>query len=421
MKIVHIATSDISGGAARAAYRLHSGLRLLNLESSMLVANRSSDDPYVTEIVRRGDLTAGLRRLARRYVLHRVAAQYASSRPAGATFFSDDRSEFGPEVMRQLPPCEVVNLHWVAGFIDFRSFFRVVPRRSPLVWTLHDTNPFTGGCHYYDSCRRSNDGCGACPELGSAVNSDLSRAIWQRKKAAYSCIPDGRLHVVTPSRWLAGEVRQSTLLGRFRVSVIPYGLDTEVFSPRNREMAREVLNIPHDKRVILFVADHVRERRKGFALLAEALAALPAEAGIHLVSLGRSALFPNLRSPNLSLGFIDNDFVLSLVYSAADLYVIPTLDDNLPNTALESMSCGTPVVGFDTGGVPDMVRNGVSGFVVPKGDTGALRQAVLRVLDNPALRAEMSQNCRRIAVEEYDIVLQAERYLALYESLTSNQ
>jgi glycosyltransferase involved in cell wall biosynthesis len=308
----------------------------------------------------------------------------------------------------------------VAGLVDYRSFFRVVPAKNPLVWTLHDANPFTGGCHYPGACPRFNGGCGECPELGSAIDSDLSRAIWQRKKAAYSRIPEGRIHVVTPSRWLAGEARRSSLLGRFPVSVIPYGIHTDVFCPRKQIMAREALDIPRDTRVVLFAAASLQERRKGFAMLAEALAPLPADAGIHLVSVGQSAFVPNIRLPNLSLGFIENDRILSLVYSAADVYVTPTLDDNLPNTVMESMSCGTPVVGFEVGGVPDMVRNGVSGFVVPKGDTGALRQAILGVLDDAALRTEMSQNCRRIAVEEYDFKLQARRYLTLYESITSN-
>jgi glycosyltransferase involved in cell wall biosynthesis len=360
---------------------------------------------------------ARLRRLAWRHVLRLSVARYAWSR--GALIFYDDRSELGADLMRQLPPCEIFNLHVIYGFVDFRSFFRSVPRRSLLVWTLHDPIPFAGGCHYYGVCRRFNDGCGACPELGSSNVSDLSREIWQRKKTAYSYIPDGRLHLVTPSRWLADEARQSKLLGRFPVSVIPYGLDTEVFCPRNREAAREALGMPRDARVILFAAASVRDRRKGFTMLGEALAPLPADAGIQLVSVGSNPASPNIRLPNLSLGFIQNDRILSLVYSAADLYVTPTLDDNLPNTVMESMSCGTPVVAFEVGGVPDMVRNGVSGFVVPKGDTVALRQAILRVLDNPTLRAELAANCRRIALEEYDFMIQARRYLDLYTSITN--
>jgi glycosyltransferase involved in cell wall biosynthesis len=359
-------------------------------------------------------------RLTRRFILQRSHARYASSRPADAAFFSDDRTEFGRDLVRQLPDCDVLNLHWVAQFVDFRSFFRAVPKRAPLVWTLHDPYPFTGGCHYYGGCDRFMRLCGACPELGSSDGSDLSREVWQRKKESYSLIPDRRLCIVAPSRWLAGEVRKSALLSRFSVSVIPYGLDLDVFTPREKLLARDMLGIPREARVLLFAAQALGERRKGFALLGEALAPLPASAGICLVSVGRGAGLSAVQLPHMSLGFIDNDRILSWAYSAADLYVAPTLDDNLPNTVMESLACGTPVVGFNTGGVPDMVRNGVTGFVVPKGDTVGLRQAILRVLDDAALRADMSKNCRRIAVDEYDLKLQAQRYLALYESIVSN-
>jgi glycosyltransferase involved in cell wall biosynthesis len=418
MRIVHISTADGGGGGERGAYRLHCGLRHLNQDSSMLVASRRTDDRHVTGIVRSRRVTDRLRRFALRHILHRSAARYAFSRPRDARYFVDDRSELGADLMRQLPPCDIFNLHAIYGFVDFRSFFRAVPRRTPLVWTLRDPIPFTGGCHYYGPCRRFNDRCGACPELGSRKESDLSRDIWRRKKTAYSRIPEGRFHLVTPSRWLAGEARQSTLLGSFPVSVIPNGLDTEVFSPRDRTMARAALDIPRDAKVVLFVAASIRDPRKGFTLLAEALAPLPSNAGIHLVSVGRDGFSPNIRLPTLSLGYLENDRILSLAYSAADVLVTPSLDDNLPHTAMESLSCGTPVVGFEVGGVPDMVRNGVTGFVVPKGDTEALRQAILRVLDNPTLRGELAANCRRIALEEYGLMTLARRYLDLYTSMT---
>jgi glycosyltransferase involved in cell wall biosynthesis len=332
-------------------------------------------------------------------------------------FFTDDRSELGSDLIRQLPACEIVNLHWIAGFVDYRSFFRAVAARMPLVWTLHDANPFTGGCHYYGPCERFMRGCGLCPELGSSSERDLSRAIWQRKKESYSFLRSGRLQVVTPSRWLAGEVQKSALLGGFPVRTIPNGFETEVFSPRDRVLAREMLGVPRDSKVVLFAAQSLGERRKGFAALAQALAPFSPDTGIHLVSVGHADCLLDVRLPHLNLGLVDNDRILSWVYSAADVYVAPTLDDNLPNTVMEAMSCGTPVVGFDTGGVPEMVRNGMSGFVVPKGDTGALRQAILRLLDNSALRTEMAGNSRRIAVEGYDIRLQARRYLSLYQDL----
>jgi glycosyltransferase involved in cell wall biosynthesis len=420
MRVVHISNGDSVGGAERGAYRLHCGLRLLHQDSSMLVASRRTDDPHVMEINRSRRLADRLRRFAWRHLLHWSGTRYATARPRNASVFIDDRSELGADLMHQLPPCDIFHLHVIYGFVDFRSFFRAVPRRIPLVWTLRDPLPFTGGCLYYGPCRRFNDRCGACPELGSRRESDLSREVWERKRAAYSRVPIGRLHLVTPSRWLAGEARQSELLGGFPVSVIPNGLDTEVFSPRDRMMARSALDIPRDARVVLFVAASVGDPRKGFTLLAEALAPIASDAGIHLVSVGRHGFSPDIRVPTLSLGYLDNDRILSLAYSAADVYVTPTLDDNLPHTVMESLSCGTPVVGFEVGGVPDMVRNGVTGFVVPKGDTVALRQAILSVLDNPALRVGMSQNCRRIALEEYGLKLPAQRYLALYQSMTSN-
>jgi glycosyltransferase involved in cell wall biosynthesis len=419
MRVVHLSIYDDGGGAARDCYLLHRGLRELGHDSSMLVSQSSREDPHVNELVRSLSFVPQVKRLARRWVLQRSAARYTQKRPEGAVYFTDDRSELSSDLMCQLPSCDVFNLHLVGTFVDLASFFRAVPRQSPVVWTLHDPNPFTGGCHYYDGCRRFNDGCGTCPALGSSSGADLSRAIWRRKKSAYSHIPEGQLHLVAPSRWLAGEAKKSNLLGRFPVSIIPYGLDTDVFRPRDKLLARQLLDIPVDSRVLLFAAASVRDRRKGFAKLQEALSAISSDSGIHLVSLGRGGSSLNMGLPHTNLGFIGNDRILSLAYSAADLYVIPTLDDNLPNTVIESLSCGTPVVGFNVGGVPDMVRDGLSGFVVPKDDTAALREAILRIMDNSTLRSQMSENCRRIAVEEYGLRTQAQRYLELYASLTS--
>jgi glycosyltransferase involved in cell wall biosynthesis len=418
MKIIHVSSHDDGGGAARSAYRLHLGLRLLNQDSFMLVAERRSEDPYVTEVARGRGLSSRLRRLVHRHILQRSAARYASSRPREGGFFSDDRSEYGSSLARHLPNCEMVNLHFVAGLLDYGSFFRAWSGGKPLVWTLHDANPFTGGCHTHGACDRFNQGCGACPQLGSGSHKDLSHAIWQRKKKAYARVPNGRLHMVTPSRWLAGEVQRSSLLGRFAVSVIPYGLATEVFAPRDKRLAREMFGIPTESKVVLFAAQFGGWHNKGFSLLVEALAPLP---GIHLLSVGSGVPSLTLPFPHLRTGLIDNDRIFSWAYSSADLYVTPTLDDNFPNTVMESMSCGTPVVGFEVGGVPDMVRNGVTGLLVPKGDACALRQAIRRVLDSPSLRTEMATNCRRIALEEYDIRLQARRYLELYTSLTDGR
>jgi glycosyltransferase involved in cell wall biosynthesis len=383
----------------------------------MLVAERRTQDPGVMRANLSRSWGARVERNFRRLEVQWSASRYLSSKPAGTTFFSDDRTEYASGLVPQLPDCDVVNLHSVAGLVDYPTFFPALPPRLPLVWTLHDPNPFTGGCHNHGACPGCRHECGHCPVLGSTQEKDLSRAIWRRKKRAYSYIPEGRLHVVAPSRWLAAECRQSVLLGRFPVSVIPNGLDTTDFRPRDRAVAREVLGIKRDSKVVMFVAGNIGDPNKGLSLLLEALAPSPANGGIHLLSVGRGSDFPGVRLPRTNVGFIEGDRVLSWIYSAADIYVTPTLMDNLPNIVMESMSCGTPVIGFEVGGVPEMVHDGVSGFLVPKGDVAGLRQAILRVLNNPTLRAEMSENCRRIAVQVYDEKVQARRYLALYESV----
>jgi glycosyltransferase involved in cell wall biosynthesis len=419
MKIVHLSTSDISGGAARAAHRLHTGLRRLSYGSSMFVANRASVDPTVITFVPPIDLSNRLRRRLRRERITRSFMRYRVSRPASYERFSDDRTQHGAALVHQLPPGDVVNLHSIASFIDYRTFFAAVPQHTPVVWTLHDMNPFTGGCHYDDGCGRYMDGCGVCPQLGSDDAADLSHKIWERKRKIFAQIKPGRLHIVTPSHWMAGMVKCSILLGGCPVTVIPYGLDVDDFAPRPRCPARNILGVPQNARVVLFVAEAMEIRRKGFALLAKALAGLADLTNLFVISVGRRKPAIDTQFPHLHLGHISNDRLLSLVYSAADILVCPALQENLAQTALESLACGTPIVGFAVGGFPDMVRQGVTGLLVPPQDVPALRAAIADSLQDVSRRAEMAANCRRIAVEEYSLEVQARRYVELYQATVS--
>jgi glycosyltransferase involved in cell wall biosynthesis len=223
--------------------------------------------------------------------------------------------------------------------------------------------------------------------------------------------------MVTPSRWLAERVKASNILGGFPLSVIPYGLDIEDFAPRDRRAARNVLGIPQEAKVVLFVADVTDNMRKGFALLAEALIRCSNKvANLFLVSLGHNKPAVHIQTPWLHVGPINNDRFLSMVYSAADIFTIPSLQDNLPNTVLEAMACGTPVVGFAVGGVPDMIREGVNGLLVSASNVPALHVAMVNLLNN-AGREDIRANCRRVAVEEYSLELQARQYSELYKAL----
>ena len=417
MRVVHLSTSDSSGGAARAAYRLHTGLRRLGHESTLLVAERKTGDPTVRLIRYPMDLPGRLRRKLRQRRINKDAARFPN-RPPGHEWFSDDRTEHGPQPALQLPPCDVVTLHWVARFVDYQGFFSSVPKNLPVVWRLADMNALTGGCHYDAGCGKFVDRCGACPQLGSTDPEDLSRQIWQRKKQSLGLLRPGQLHVVGTSRWIAAEAKRSSLLRDFPVSVIPNGLDVAEFAPRDKRFARDLLGVPQDTRVVLFAADDAENVRKGFRFVAEALRGITGVPNLFLLSVGvgRPEVGGSFR--HLHLGKITNDRLLSAVYSAADVYVIASLQESFGQTVIESLACGTPVAGFASGGIPDMVRPGVTGELAPTGDVAALRDAVRKVLlSDPAAAADLSANCRRIAVAEYSLEAQANAYAALYQTL----
>ena len=226
------------------------------------------------------------------------------------------------------------------------------------------------------------------------------------------------LHLVTPSQWLAGEVRRSSLLGDREVTVIPYGLDTEIFKPRDCAAARDVSGLSRDHKIVLFLADWVNEARKGLSLLVDALKGLPDRANLCLLILGNGSVELPDGVPNVRLDYMRNDRVLSMIYSAADVFVsLPALQDNLPNTIMEAMVCGLPVVAFASGGIPEMIRDGVEGRVVPRGDVAALRSAITATLQDQQCRALMASNARNRVVREYGIELQAQHYLELYRRL----
>lgn len=422
MKIVHISTRDIAGGAARSAHRLHQGLRALGRDSRMFVLQASERGPDVVEMGKSMKLLDRIRRRARREIILKDFKRYRPTRRRGFEPFQDCRSEFRGDFLRDLPAADIYNLHWVGNsFLDYQGFFAGLPPNARVVWTLHDMNAFTGGCHYDLGCGGFVKGCGRCPQLGSDEPADLSARIWAQKKDLFSRVDPSCLQFVTPSLWLADEFRRSPLGERFQVSVIPYGLDTEDFSPRDRFACRDILGLPYGGKVVLFLADEMDNQRKGFDLMVAAIESLPTDLPVTVLSVGRNKPDVSVRVPWIHAGSIGNDRQLSAVYSAADIFVIPSRQDNLPNTVLESMACGTPVLGYAVGGVPDMVRPGVTGSHVQPGNVEALAAGIVNLLGDAHKLEEMAANCRRIVMEEYPLALQATRYARLYEEMTGRR
>lgn len=418
MRVTHVSTYDILGGAAKSAHRLHKGLRLLGHDSRFLVLYKQSSDATVLQFEPPRDMWNSVRRGTKRRFLQWSAREIAS-RPSTSGFFSDDRSQHGAGVLRQLPETDVLNLHWIAGFFDYREFFRKLPPHLPVVWTLHDMNAFTGGCHHAKDCHGFHTCCGACPELGSRRENDLSKQIWNRKRRSYDFLRDHTFCFVTPSRWLAAELGQSSLASRFSVHVFPYGIDVGVFKPHERSHARDVLGIPRDARVVLFGSYFGKDNYKGSSYLAQALNQLPPIPNLLVISVGsgESELQGTVSLPIKALGFIEDEHRMSLAYSAADLFALPSLQDNFPNTALEAIACGIPTVGFRTGGIPEIVRDGQTGLIVEPRDSAAFAQALKCLLGDDDRRAGMSLSCRKTAVDEYSLEAQARRYAALYTAM----
>lgn len=414
LKVVHINTFP-GGGAARAALRLHEGLRASGVDSYYLTVNQGSIGPdFLTYRWEKGLLM----RLRRRWIkakLQRQHARYlAHSVHEG---YYDDRTVFF-DLHEQVADFDVLHLHWVNGLVDSR-FFRMTDQ--PIIWTLHDMTPFTGGCTYDRNCGRFTIGCGACPQFASTDPNDITHDVWLRKKAAFDRIPQRQITITAPSQWLANLAASSPLLGRFHVKVIPNGLDTALYRPIDRGEARSRLGVPADARVALFVASDTTNPRKGFKYLSEALSQLTDIERLFLLSIGQGGDLPHGPIPCKALGAVSDEETMAAAYSAADVFVIPSVQDNLPNTVLESMACGTPVVGFDVGGVPDMVRHEQTGLIAPVGDVAALAIAVRRILVDPDLAGRISLQCRAVAVDEYSLTLQASRFIDLYRTVADKQ
>jgi len=420
VRITHINAYDVAGGAARAAYRLHQGLRQLGHDSRLLVQQKDSADPNVTQFNPRRDLPSRVRRRIQKQFLSISRKPFARLSP-GASYFSDDRSEYRAELLSQVPPGDILHLHWLAGFLDYGSFFSGRPKDLPVVWTLHDMNPFTGGCHFDAGCGKFSELCGACPQLGSADTDDFSARSRRRKQKAFEGLDKTATHIVAPSRWIADEAKKSSLLGEFAVSVIPYGVNTEIYQPGGRKAARDQFGVPADAKVILFVADWANEKRKGLAVLFDAIRKIEAIPELCVVTIGRAMLEQDVGRPRISLDYVSDENTMSKVYNTADVFVIPSLQDNFPNTALEALACGVPVVGFGVGGLREIVREGKTGKLAVAGDARALSDAIAALLHDSARLGVMAEESRRVALQEYRLEIQARRYAELYQNLVEKR
>lgn len=416
MKVLIINTSDTKGGAARAALRLHQGLKGISVDSQMLVQMKQSSatavlGPPATSGIEQ--VNTGLRLSLDQLPLKRYRKY------DGATFSPQWLPDKVTQKVQQIDP-DIINIHWTnAGFLQIETLAKL---KKPIVWTLHDMWAFTGGCHYTQDCTRYLQSCGACPQLGSQNKQDLSRSIWSRKTKTYQKLD---LTIVTPSVWLGEQAKSSQLLQNFRVECIPNGIDTQRYRPMDKHFAREALNLPLDKQLILFGSLRATsDKRKGFHLLQAALRELSESDlcdSIELVVFGASKPKhpPKFGFKTHYLGSFSDDLSLSFVYSAADVFVLPSIQENLANTVMESLACGTPCVAFDIGGMPDMIKHKKTGYLAQPYKINDLAMGIVYVIENEEICYTLSQNARRKVKQVFSLDYQAQRYTSLFQDVLS--
>ncbi len=412
MRVCHLNTFVVRGGAARAMYRIHRGLLKQGVDSIVYTPNKTIDDARVfRHLPKRTYLQKVINRI-RYFKTEHDFNRYRKTRPNGVELFSDDRTYHWRDLERQLPPADLYQLNWIAQFVDLGSFMSMV--RKPIVWRLSDMYAITGGCHYAMGCDAYKDVCGRCPQLGSLVEHDLAYASWERKARAYSFRTLADFHIVAPSRWLQKQVERSGLLGKFPVHHIPSGIDTDVFRPIPTDGLRESLGLSPLDQVILFVAEGVTNQRKGFHFLTQAIQSLTDSP--NLVALTMGANSPQIQLPfrHIHAGAIGSDGLMAALYNAADLTIVPSIEENFPSVGLESIACGTPVIGFDSGGIPEIVRPEETGWLVPVGQVHALRDVLRNALSDAARLSSFGVRCRQVAEREYTLAIQARGYADLY-------
>lgn len=418
MKTLLLSTSDVKDGAARAAYRLHRGLNKIAVDTNILSQVKYSDDSKVigTKAVSGlGQARVGLRltldQLPLKLYKHRAKQRFSPN-------WLPDKTR--SQIARLNP--DIINLHWVSGgYLQIESIAKF---NKPIVWTLHDMWAFTGGCHYDGECQKYITNCGACPQLGSNREGDLSRWVWQRK---YKSWKDRDLTIVALSSWMRDCARSSSLFQNRRIELIPNGIDTEVYRPLNKQAAREFLRLPQDKQLILFGAlQATSDDRKGFQLLQPALqrlSKLDDRDNLELVVFGAnkpdSPVDFGLKTHYL--GTLNDDLSLVLAYSAADAFVLPSVQDNLPNTIMEALACGTPCIGFEIGGVPDMVKHEQNGYLARPYKVADLAAGISWVLEDLTRLEKMGDRARQKAEQEFTLEVQANRYLTLFKDLVDQR
>ncbi len=417
LKVVHLNTYDGNGGAGRACIRLNRALLSQNIDSKVIVHYKFGKNPQI------GDFNTNL--LAKAYtagtiILERIwAKRYLKALRTPFSF-----SFFGRSVIHHpdVKNADIIHLHWVNhGFLNPSHIAEIARLNKPVVWTFHDSNAFTGGCHVRYSCDHFHYECGNCPLLKNSGPNDYSHLIWKQKHKAYAKL---KFTVVAPSAWMKGSVLQSSLVKNKEVRQIPNTLETTVFKPSDKKTAKEQAGFAADKFIFLtgFMPSR-KDSHKGTGYLTESLELLKKRLGlvadnVELVVFGNRGTddLPNFPFKASFLGTVNDDEQLARYYAAADAFLIPSLEDNLPYTVMESLACGTPVIAFNTGGIPDMVKHLHSGYLAAYRSAESFTDGMEWII-NHLDKGKLQRQARQTVMDNFSEEIISKKHIDLYQQL----
>ena len=417
MRVLLVNTSERIGGAAIAANRLMEALKNNGIKAKMLVRDKQTNQITVVA------LDPSIRHQVQ-FVRERAVIWMANKFKKN-NLFQVDIANTGTDIteLPEFKQADVIHLHWInQGFLSLKDIEKIIASGKPVVWTLHDMWPFTGICHYASECDKYKTECRNCPLIyGGGSKNDLSHRTYLKKKKIYS---GSHLHFVACSHWLEDLAKQSSLIAGHSIQSIPNAINNNLFKPRDKKEARQKCNLPQDKKLLLFGSLKVTDERKGAKYLIEACQIikqnnpeLADNLGVVMMGNKASEMQSLLPFPVYNMDYVSDEHTLVNVYNAVDLYVTPSLQDNLPNTIVEAMSCGTPCVGFNVGGIPQMIDHLHNGYVAEYKNASDFANGICWCLGDDEHNG-LSEMAYRKAAASYSESNVAMQYINLYNKIT---
>ena len=415
MKVVHVVNADIRGGAPKAAFALSEALQSIGVESKMLVQRKFSNNQNIVSV--NTNYFSKLKTNFRMLVDLLQMKIFTKTKKGRFSFGS-----IGVNISNHtlIKDADIIHLHWInEGYLSLNSLEELRKLNKPIIWTLHDMWAFTGGCHYSSGCHNYKDECGRCPYLNFSYKEDFSFSILNKKKMVFNEL---NISFLTCSEWLGSIASGTPVLKRKEVYPLHNTLFMDIYKPMDQVEVRIKLNLSKQKFLILFVSLSIEDERKGFKYLKKSLIELlkknpELSNEIELLVIGSYSKqwLQEVPCKINAVGRITNDKIMSEYYNAADIFLAPSLEDNLPNTVLEALSCGTPVVAFNIGGIPEMVEHKINGYLAEEKSVEDFTNGILWMIQNKNNFKEYKKNARSKIEKEYNPSLIANKYLEIYK------